>query len=191
VVIEPATRQAAGADSRAGYAERLRTPWWWYPAGAAVGVLLGAEFAFIIPAWLTWLPILLSVLLALLVVWRLSSATVRVRGRELVAGDRSLPVSRIVQAIDLSPTELRRVVGRHGDPLAYNFIRSWVGPGVQFVLDDAVPDNAVPDDAVDGEPARLPEPYWLISTRHPDRLIAAIEAAVPGSGPSSHQQPVQ
>jgi hypothetical protein len=197
VVIEPATRQAAGADSRAGYAERLRTPWWWYPAGVAVGVLLGAEFAFVIPPWLTWLPILLSVLLALLVVWRLSSATVRVRGSELVAGDRSLPVSRIVQAIDLSPTELRRVVGRHGDPLAYNFIRSWVGPGVQFVLDDAVLDDAVLDDAVlddavaDGVPARLPEPYWLISSRHPDRLIAAIEAAVPGSGPSSHQQPVQ
>jgi hypothetical protein len=200
VVTEPATRQAADPGARAAYTERLRTPWWWYPAGAFVGVLLGAEFIFVIPDWLTWLPILLSVLLAVLVVWRLSSATVRVRDGELVAGDRSLPVARIVQAIDLSPTELRRVVGRHGDPLAYNFIRSWVGPGVQFVLDGAPPAAGLPadpardggpDPQADAEPARLPEPYWLISTRHPDRLIAAIDAALPGPGPSGHQHPVQ
>jgi hypothetical protein len=198
VVTEPATRQAAGADS-ASYAERLRTPVWWYPAGAVVGVLLGAEFIFVIPAWLGWLPVVLSVLLAVLVVWRLSSATVRVRVGELLVGDRSLPVTRIAAAIDLSPTELRRLVGRHGDPLAYNFIRSWVGPGVQFVLaDDPVPDADPGDDpdhepasGPDDEPARLPEPYWLISTRHPDRLIAAVQAARPGSEPSSHQHAVQ
>ncbi|HET6211156.1 MAG TPA: DUF3093 domain-containing protein [Jatrophihabitans sp.] len=166
-MIEPATHQA-GAGSPAGYVERMRTPWWWYPAGALVGVLLGAEFAFIIPAWLTWLPIVLSVLLAVLVVWRLGSATVRVRDGELVAGERSLPVRRIAQAIDLSPTELRRVVGRHGDPLAHNFVRSWIGPGLQLVLTD----RPTEDD-------RIPEPYWLISTRHPDRVIAAIDAGQP------------
>lgn len=184
MVSEPATHQAAG-DGSVDYAERLRTPWWWYLAGAAVGVLLGAEFAFVIPAWLTWLPIVLSVLLAALVVWRLSSAMVRVRAGELVAGDRSLPVRRIAQAIDLTPTELRRLVGRHSDPLAYNFIRSWVGPGVQFVLTDEPPVSTPPDE----ELPRLPEPYWVISTRHPDRLIAAVQAA--GTEPSSQQHAVQ
>jgi hypothetical protein len=202
VVTEPATRQAAGAGSMAGYAERLRTPWWWYPAGSVVGVLLGAEFVFVIPDWLAWLPIVLSVLLAVLVVWRLSSATVRVRAGQLLVGDRSLPVARIVEAIDLSPTELRRVVGRHGDPLAYTFIRSWVGPGVQFVLDDdpaavGEQDNeSAADPAGDstaeptGQPGWFPEPYWLISTRHPDRLIAAVRAARPGAEPSGQQHTV-
>jgi hypothetical protein len=162
-VIEPATHQAG-----TGYSERMWTPWWWYPVGSLVGVLLGAEFAFIIPTWLTWLPIVLSVLVSLLLVWRLGSATIRVQDGALLAGDRSLPLTRIAQAIDLTPTELRRVVGRHGDPLAHNFIRSWVGPGLQLVLTD----QPAEDD-------RIPEPYWLISTRHPDRVIAAIDAALP------------
>jgi hypothetical protein len=166
-VTEPATHQVPPDAGSTGYRERLRTPWWWYPAGALVGVLLGAEFAFIIPAWLTWLPIVLSALLAMLVVWRLSSATVQVTGGELIAGDRNLALARIERAIDLSATELRRAVGRHGDPLAFNFIRSWVGPGVQLILNHP-PENELVN--------RLPEPYWLISTRHPHRLIAALAA---------------
>lgn len=190
---EPAEERAAqgpAAGPATSYRERLRTPWWWYPAAAVVGVLLGAEFAFVIAAWLTWLPIVLSVLVAFLVVWRLSSATVTVRGTELTAGDRTLDLHRISQAIDLSASELRRVVGRHGDPLAYNFIRSWVGPGVQLILRGepdltetadaevaAGPVEPDPDELTDLR-GRRPEPYWLVSTRHPNQLIAAIQAAV-------------
>lgn len=163
------THQVPPAAGPVGYRERLKTPLWWYPAGAVVGVLLGAEFAFIIPAWLTWLPIVLSALLAMLIVWRLSSATVRVSDDQLIAGDRQLALSRIVQAIDLTPTEVRRVVGRHGDPLAYNFIRSWVGPGVQLIL-------AEPPEAELAE--RMPEPYWLVSTRHPQQLMATLSSGL-------------
>jgi hypothetical protein len=47
--------------------------------------------------------------------------------------------------------------------LAHNFVRSWIGPGLQLVLTD----QPEVDD-------RIPEPYWLISTRHPDRVIAAL-----------------
>ena len=36
--------------------------------------------------------------------------------------------------------------------------RAWVGPMVLLVLDD-------PDD---------PTPYWLVSSRHPDRVLAAL-----------------
>ncbi len=199
-MIEPASRQDLLAGSGPDYQERLRTPWWWYPAGLVVGALLGAEFAFIVPIWLTWLPVTLSLLLAVLVVWRLSSASVQVRGDQVVAGDRTLPIAEIAEAIDLSGTELRRVVGRHGDPLAYNFIRSWVGPGVQLVLVDRPAEEHVdpPRPATDdGDEAgagagagavsideddpenwpRLREPYWLLSSRHPRELIAAIEAA--------------
>lgn len=231
-MTESAAHPELLAAPRQRYMERLRTPWWWYPAGLFVGALLGAEFAFIVPLWLTWLPITLSLLLAIVIVWRLSSASVRVIADQLVAGDRSLPISEIAQAIDLSSTELRRVVGRHGDPLAYNFIRSWVGPGVQLVLFDGPDDEALPDYEATGEAtgeateeateetaaeatgkaadevsaaaageaptagaqfvssdnlddydvteprlARMREPYWLISTRHPRELIAAIQAA--------------
>lgn len=166
-VIEPAAHRTAAT----GYQERLRTPWWWYPVGALVGVLLGAEFIFVLPDSLAWLPVVLSIVLGAVVVWRMSSGRVAVVGQELQAGDRTLPLDRIEQMYPLSYGELRRVVGRHGDPLAYNFVRSWVGPGVQLVLTEP------PPPAPDAEWAPPPEPYWLVSTRHPDRLLAAIRAA--------------
>ncbi len=178
-MIEPATRQASAAASRDGYRERLWTPWWWYPAGMVVGVLLGAEFVFVVPTWLSWLPIVLSLLGSVLVVWRISSAKVVVRDGQLIAGDRSLALTEIVQAIDLTETELRRVDGRHGDPLAFNFIRGWVGPGVQLVLAQPELVEDVEEDYDEDAPLpRLPEPYWLVSSRHPRKLITAIDAAV-------------
>ena len=44
------------------------------------------------------------------------------------------------------------------DPAAYVLHRNWVGPMVLVVLDD-------PDD---------PTPYWLVSTRHPDKVLSAL-----------------
>lgn len=172
-MIEPAPRQVSGDGAGAEYRERLRTPWWWYPIGIVVGVLLGAEFDFVMPPALVGIPVLLAVVLAIVVVWRLSSATVRVTGGKVIAGDRSLPVTEVDRSYRLSYAELRRLVGRHGDPLAFTFIRSWVGPGVQLVLIGADADPA------DAEPVAgyRREPYWVVSSRHPDRLLAAVEAA--------------
>ena len=166
-MIEPVSRQ----QQNSGYRERLRAPWWWYPIGALVGVLLGAEFIFVIPDSLAWLPIVLSILGACAIVWRMSAATIAVVGAEIVVGDRRLPAAEVDEAYSLSYTELRRVVGRHGDPTAFNFVRSWVGPGVQLILTPPPP----PDPDADWAPP--PEPYWLVSTRHPERFLAAIDAA--------------
>lgn len=167
-MIDPAPHRAVATE----YRERLRTPWWWYPVGAVVGILLGGEFIFVLPDSLAWLPVVLSILAAFLVVWRMSSGRVEIVGGRLRAGERELPLERIAQVHQLSYTELRRVVGRHGDPLAYTFVRSWVGPGIQLVLSDPEPP------ADDAEWTLPPEPYWLVSTRHPDQLVAAIQAAV-------------
>ena len=165
-MTEPASRQAAGAE----YRERLRTPWWWYPIGIVVGVLLGAEFDFVMPQALVGVPVLVAVLLAIAVVWRMSSGTVRVADGQVLAGGRSLPVAEVDRGYRLSYAELRRLVGRHGDPLAFNFIRPWVGPGVQLVLTER-------EQPAQPSAGRLPEPYWVLSSRHPDRLLAAVEAA--------------
>jgi hypothetical protein len=163
-VIRPSTSQAQPG----GYFERLRTPWWWYLAAVGVSVLLGLEFAVAISGWIAWVPFAIVLPLSLLTVWRLSSGSLTVNDGTLHAGERAVALARVEQAIDLSATELRRLVGRHSDPLAYTYIRSWVGPGVQLVLRPPA-----------GEPAedRLPEPYWVVSTRHPDRLLAAVQAA--------------
>ncbi|RIS22389.1 DUF3093 domain-containing protein, partial [Mycobacteroides abscessus] len=51
-------------------------------------------------------------------------------------------------------------LGRQLDPAAFVVHRAWIGPMVLVVLNDA-------DD---------PTPYWLVSSRHPDRLLAALRS---------------
>ncbi len=179
-MIEPAADSGAGTSDAAVYRERLRTPWWWYLAGVVVGVLLGAEFDFVMPQSLVGLPVLIAIVLALAVVWRISAASVEVRGGAVVVGERQLPVGEIAHMYSLDYAQLRRVVGRHGDPLAFTFVRTWVGPGVQLVLTPPpappLPDDA-DDDGFETDLQPLREPYWLLSSRHPERLMAAVRAA--------------
>jgi hypothetical protein len=164
----------------AAYLERLRTPWWWYLGAVAVSVLLGAEFGVAVSGWLALVPFAVLLPASLLIVRRLSSGTVAVRGSTLTAGDRSLDLAELEQAIDLDAAELRRLVGRHSDPLAYTYIRSWIGPGVQLVLRPAP--EAHPGQERSALPETHPEPYWVVSSRHPDRLLAALRAAAPTAG---------
>jgi hypothetical protein len=166
--MDPSTHQARPATQQAGYHERLRTPRWWYLPAIFVAALLGLEFALVIPGHAAWAPFAILLPVCLLVVRRLSSGSIAVTGATLRAGERTLALAEVERAIDLSPAELRRLVGRHSDPLAFTYIRSWIGPGVQLVL--RAPDGGQPAD-------RFPEPYWVVSTRHPDRLLAAISAA--------------
>jgi Protein of unknown function (DUF3093) len=161
-----------------GYFEQLRTPWWWYLASVGVSVLLGLEFAVAISGWIAWVPFAIVLPAGLLVVWRLSSGSVAVDGDTVRAGERSVAIAEIDQAIGLSPTELRRLVGRHSNPLAFTYIRSWVGPGVQLVLRPPTGKQPADEPQADEPQAdeRIPEPYWVLSTRHPDRLLAALGA---------------
>lgn len=157
-----------GQSSTASYSERLSVPIWWYPAGLAVGLLLALEFSVILPGWWGLIPIVTLLPAAVGIVWRFSSGIVRVRDGALLAGDARVAAEAIDAMIALDPVSLRRLVGRHGDPVAFVFIRSWIGPGVQLVLDPRMQ----PDDA------RVP--YWVVSSRRPNELLRALEAARTG-----------
>jgi hypothetical protein len=163
---QPPATERQPVNEAARYVERLRTPWWFYLAAIAVALLLGAEFALAVSGWITWVPLLILLPCLLAVVWRMSSGRLMVTDTAMFAGDRRLELSHVERAIGLSPTELRRLVGRHGDPTSFVFIRSWIGPGVQLVVDPEVSGDS--DDTV---------PYWVVSTRHPERLLAALSAA--------------
>jgi hypothetical protein len=157
---------AATAEGRAGsapgYSERLYLPWyhWFLPLVAAV--LLAAEVHMGYPGVRAWLPYVITIPLTALIIWRFGNAKVEVHDGEIWAGEAHLPL-RFVSEIRMVPQETKRkVLGPGFDPAAFALHRSWIGPMVWLKLDD-------PED---------PTPYWLVSTRAPERLIEALTAEI-------------
>ena len=79
---------------------------------------------------------------------------------ELWAGQAHLPMSVISRSASVPRSAKSAALGRQLDPAAFVLHRNWVGPMVLVVLDDA-------DD---------PTPYWLFSSRHPDRVLSALRS---------------
>jgi hypothetical protein len=167
--------QRAGAAAEAGwqegrdgasptYEERLLPPWWIALAGLAlVGMLAvayGAAYGAAI-GWVTFLP-----LAALVVVGLVRTAPVlRVDDRVFRAGSARLPLRWIGPVDVLDPDQARDARTVHADARALLVLRTWAtARAVRVAVTD-------PED---------PHPYWLVSTRHPDRLAAALAAARPG-----------
>jgi hypothetical protein len=146
------------------YRERLRVPWWFWPPALGLAALIATEVNMGVAALPDWVPfaVLLPVAAAALI-W-MSRMEVRVvdgpAGGELWAGPAHLPVGVISRSAEVPRSAKSAALGRQLDPAAYVLHRAWVGPMVLVVLDD-------PDD---------PTPYWLVSCRHPDRVLAALRS---------------
>jgi hypothetical protein len=144
------------------YRERLWVPWWWWPPGLGLAALIALEVNQGVGALPNWLPFALLLPVAVTVLLWLGRTEVRVVGgsgeTELWARDAHLPVSVISRSAEVPRSAKSAALGRQLDPAAYVVHRAWIGPMVLLVLDD-------PDD---------PTPYWLVSCRHPDRVLAAL-----------------
>lgn len=155
------------------YTERLWVPLWWWPAAALVAGLLGAEIHGGYAGVRAWLPYVVLALIAAVALLVPARATVRVDGGEFRAADAHLPIQHIAQVRMLQRAALRRLLGRDADPAAYTVVRGYIPTAVFVRLEDPEDDT----------------PYWVVSTRHPDRLLLALAAAgapvAPAAGPSS------
>ncbi|HEV7191987.1 MAG TPA: DUF3093 domain-containing protein [Jatrophihabitantaceae bacterium] len=143
------------------YSESLRTPWWWYLVAAGVAGLLAAEFHIAGFTLTDWIPFGTLIPLSLVIVWWLGHSRLEISAGELRIRGAHLPLNYVSGAVALDAATLRRVVGREGDPASFISIRPWIGPGVQVWLDD-------PDD---------PVPYWVVSSRRPDRVVEMLRKA--------------
>jgi len=144
------------------YRERLSVPWWWWPPGLGLAALIALEVNQGVQSLPNWLPFALLLPVAAVVLLWLGKTEVRVTagaGRtELWVGAAHLPVGVISRSAEVPASAKSAALGRQLDPAAYVVHRAWVGPMVLLVLDD-------PDD---------PTPYWLVSCRHPDRVLDAL-----------------
>ena len=146
----------------ARYRERLWVPLWWWLPGLGVAALIALEVnqgVRALPNWVAFAVLLPVAAVALL--W-LGRTELRVTGTgadtELWIGGAHLPTSVIARSAHVPASAKSAALGRQLDPAAYVVHRAWVGPMILLVLDD-------PDD---------PTPYWLISARHPDKVLAAL-----------------
>jgi hypothetical protein len=147
------------------YQERLRVPWWWFLPGFLLAGLIALELNQAVKAMPDWVPFAVLFLVAVAVLMWFGRTDVRVVGgdrteTELWVGAAHLPVGVISRSAEVPRTAKSAALGRQLDPAAYVVHRAWIGPMILVVLDD-------PDD---------PTPYWLVSCRRPDRVLAALRS---------------
>ena len=146
------------------YRERLWVPWWWWLLGLGASGLLATEVNMGVRNLPDWLPYVVLATAAVGVLLWLSRTEVQVTNVgdevELWADQAHLPASVVGRSAAVPRTAKSAALGRQLDPAAYVMHRTWVGSMALIVLDD-------PED---------PTPYWLVSCRHPDRLLAALRS---------------
>ncbi|HUY52845.1 MAG TPA: DUF3093 domain-containing protein [Streptosporangiaceae bacterium] len=147
------------------YHEQLRVPVSWWVLGMLSVFMLGAGFL----AGFDWAPalavygLLTAALAAGLLTWgRLRTEVV---SGELRVGRDRLPLARAGQVTALDAEQTTALRGPRGDPAAFLIARPYLPRAVYIEVDD---------------PAGR-TPYWLIGTRRPAELAAAIEAARPAA----------
>ena len=127
---------------------------WALVPGAALGLfLIGLAIS---PAAGVGAALVAAGLTAVLLV--ATTPLVQVRDGELLAGRARIPVRLLGPAVRLDPAAMRRARGVDLDARAFLCLRGWLAEGVTVPVVD---------------PAGR-TPYWLISSRHPDALVAAL-----------------
>jgi len=144
--------------------EQLWVPWWWWPLGFLGNGLMAYEVRLglrTLPGWLPFAVFFAITVGALLWLGRIKVRVIENSGEtQLWAGDAHLPATAIARCAEVPRSAKSAALGRQLDPAAYVVHRGWVGPMILVVLDD-------PDD---------PTPYWLVSCRNPQRVLAALQA---------------
>ncbi|MFV2021151.1 DUF3093 domain-containing protein [Micromonospora sp. LOL_023] len=140
------------------YRERLRLPWWLWAATLGLAAFLAAEVWMGTAGVRAWLPFTVLPPVTAVGLWWLGRIPVRVTLDELQVDDARLPLRFVAEVVALDAQGRRELLGVAADPLAFVIQRPWIPGAVQIVLDD-------PAD---------PTPYWVVSTRDPQRLAAEI-----------------
>ncbi|MEV0645842.1 DUF3093 domain-containing protein [Phytomonospora sp. NPDC050363] len=156
------------------FRERMYVPWWAWPVTLAIVALLAAEIHMGAPGVRVWLPYAVGLPAATALLLWLGRLRVSVVGGRLEVDDANLPVEFIGEVTPLEGTALRDALSVGLHPLAFVVQRPWVRGAVRVEVNDA-------DD---------PTPYWIVSTRRPERLAEALRSAQGAPRPVDDAHPV-
>ena len=144
------------------YRERLRVPLAWWLLGVPTVLILGATlYAGLAEPWPVIIMAGLAVGCAAFLI-ALGLATVEIRNGTLRAGNAVLPLTAVSEVVSLDEKQTMRLRGPRADPAAHLYSRPYLKQSVYLAV-------------AASHPAAGSAPYWLIGTRHPAELAAAIE----------------
>lgn len=147
--------------STPGYRERLTVPLRWWVQVTMFLVTLWLAFIVSMPAWLAWTTFGGCCAVAVGFLLWIGSPVVEVADGRLRAGRARIPLRLLGTPSALDADTTKRVLGVEADARAYLLTRPYLKQAARIpVLDPADP-----------------APYWLVCSRHPDRLVAAIRDA--------------
>jgi hypothetical protein len=158
------------SSSSARYSERL---WPSVPVWLVVLLVAASGGLVVVKVAPPWLAAVVALACVAAAAWGLarSSATVAVTDGDLVAGRARIPVELLGEIEVLDAPAFTALRGPHADVRAYLCQRSWIPQGVRVAVVDA----------------RDPTPYWLVSSRRPNELAAALRRARGEVGGTSGQ----
>jgi hypothetical protein len=153
------------ADDPLTHHERLSVPFRWWVQGTMLVATFWLAFVVSTPAVVAWsaTAVMLLVMTGLLLGY--GAPRVEVEGGWLRAGRARIPGEYLGDAEPLDAAETRRVAGPGADARAYLLVRPYLKRAVRVTVRDD----------------RDPTPYWLVSSRDPEHLAAAIRV-ISGSG---------
>jgi len=141
------------------YAERLTVPLRWWAQGTMLVASLWLALVVALPGTLAWSISggAMALVGGLLVGY--GSARIAVGDGELRVGPARIGAEHLGTATALDADATRRLAGVDADARAHLLLRPYLKRAVRVEVTD-------PAD---------PTPYWLVSSRHPDRLAGAVE----------------
>jgi hypothetical protein len=143
------------------YSERLHVPLRWWVQATMFLATLWLAFIVAMPGWIAWTATALLVALTYGLFGLVGAARIEVRDGELLAGPAHIDLGLLGPAQPLDAEGTRLLAGRDADARAYLLLRPYLKESVRVpVLDPADP-----------------TPYWLMSTRRPRELAAALTGA--------------
>ncbi len=143
------------------YSERLTVPLRWWVQGTMLVATLWLAVAVAAAALVAAVATLFAFGLMTAVFLSYGGARITVSDSEFRAGQAHIATGLVGPALALDADATRRTAGVDADARAFLLLRPYLKRAVRVTITD-------PAD---------PAPYWLVSTRHPDRLAAALQAA--------------